>query len=209
MQKLKGAALGLVGAAALALPTLGMAQSTMDSMKSAMTGPESHWYVGGSVGQSSAKDACNDVGGAGVSCDDTDTAFRVFGGYMFNKNFGAELGYADLGKAEASAAGFNASIKSKAWDLMVVGSLPVADKFSLYGKIGFYFANTDFSTNIPGISGESKSNNDLTYAIGAQYDFNKNLGIRGEWQRYSSVGGGDIGKSDVDVIGVGVVYRFR
>jgi len=53
MQKnLKNAALGLVGAAALALPTLGLAQSTMDSMKSAVTGPQSHWYVGGSVGQS-------------------------------------------------------------------------------------------------------------------------------------------------------------
>lgn len=209
MQKVRNAALALAGALTLGLPTVGMAQNTMDSMKSAVTGPESHWFVGGSLGQSKAKSACDDLAGTGVSCDDTDTAFRVFGGYQINKNFGAELGYQDLGKVEASALGLNASIKSKAWDIMAVGTLPVAEKFSVYGKIGFYFANTDATTNIPGVANESKSNNDLTYALGVQYDFNKNLGVRGEWQRYSDVGGGDIGKSDVDVMAIGVVYRFR
>ncbi len=54
-------------------------------------------YVGGSIGQSDA-----DLDRAGtISCDNKDTGFKVFGGYMFHPNFGIELAYADLGKATA------------------------------------------------------------------------------------------------------------
>jgi hypothetical protein len=47
-----------------------------------------------------------------------------------------------------------------------------------------------------------------------QYDFNRNLGLRGEWQRYAKMkahddlSGGDA-ESDVDVLGVSVLYRFQ
>jgi OOP family OmpA-OmpF porin len=206
MTKVKNAALALISVAALSAPSISMAQSTMDSMKRSVTGPESGWLVGGSVGQAKAKDACSGISGAGVSCDDTDTAFRVFGGYQINRHFGVELGYADLGKAEATGPGGSASVKSKAFDLVAVGTLPVAQNFSVYGKLGFYRADTDGTG--PGGSA-SETNTDLTYAIGVGYDFNKNLGIRGEWQQYSKVGGGAIGDSNIDVMSIGVVYRFK
>jgi hypothetical protein len=32
--------------------------------------------------------------------------------------------------------------------------------------------------------------------------------VRAEWQRYSKVDAGAIGKSDADVINLGLVYRF-
>ncbi|HEY2336440.1 MAG TPA: outer membrane beta-barrel protein [Burkholderiales bacterium] len=214
MQKLKGLALGLIGAAALALPTLGMAQGTMDSMTKAMTGPDSGWLVGGSIGQSKFKTDCS-----GASCDDTDTAFRVFGGYMFNKNWGAELGYADLGKLTATGTVTGVSVtadrKSTAWDLVAVGMLPFAEKFNGYAKVGMYMADTKLSGTASAFgatasSSSSKSNSDLTYTLGLGYDFNKNLGVRAEWQKYSKVGSDDVGgKGDIDVYGVGVVYRFK
>ena len=55
MTKVRNAALALAGALALAAPSIGMAQSTMDSMTKAVTGPDSGWLVGGSVGQSKFK----------------------------------------------------------------------------------------------------------------------------------------------------------
>src|SRR3954467_10471470 len=67
-------------------------------------------YVGGSIGQSKFKDACSG-NPPGVSCDDKDTAWRIFGGYQFSPNFAAELGYHDLGEAKASAPGFSATAK--------------------------------------------------------------------------------------------------
>jgi OmpA-OmpF porin, OOP family len=204
MNKVRNAALALAGAAALTLPSIGMAQS--------MSGPDSAWYIGGSVGQSKF-----DVDCSGATCDDTDTAFRVFGGYMFNKHFGVELGYADLGKLTITGAlppfgTVSASLKVKAFDLVAVGVLPIGDKFSVYGKLGMYRADSDLSaSSTTGLSGSTSDNNtDITGAIGAGYNFTKNLGIRAEYQRYSKVGSDNSGgEGDIDVFSIGVVWHFK
>ena len=189
-------------AALLAASGLVASSAVMAQGKAADMG----WYAGVSLGQSSASDACTGISGPGVSCDDKDTAFKIFGGYQVNRNFGVELGYTDLGKASASGGGVNASIESTAFELVGVGSFPINNQFSVYGKLGFYHAETKLKSNI-GVS-DSETNTDLTYGLGVQYNFTGNLGVRGEWQRYSSVGGGDIGDSDVDVLSVGLVYKF-
>jgi OOP family OmpA-OmpF porin len=208
MTKVKNAALALISVAALGVPSISMAQSTMDSMKRSMTGPDSGWSVGASFGQS--KIDCSTGGVAGVSCDDTDTAFRIFGGYQFNKHFGVELGYADLGSATISGAGITASVEAKAWDLVAVGRLPISEQFSVFGKLGMYRADSDLSSNTPLIGSASDTNTDITYGIGLQYDFNKNFGLRAEWQQYKKVGSDSTGgDGDVDVMSIGVVYRFR
>jgi len=163
------------------------------------------WYAGLHLGQSNAKDACDGIGGGGVSCDDEDTAWRILGGYQFNKNLAAEFGYSDLGEASASGPGGSASIESTAWELVAVGSWPFTPNFSAYGKLGMYRGETDASA--PGVS-ESESNTDLTYGLGVRWDFTKNLGVRAEYQIYKDMGGGNIGESDVDVISVGVIWKF-
>ncbi|HJT62549.1 MAG TPA: outer membrane beta-barrel protein [Burkholderiales bacterium] len=165
------------------------------------------FYVGAHIGQSEAGDSCTGVGG-GVSCDDKDTAWRILGGYQFNRNFALEFGYNDLGEVSASAPGANVTIETTAWELVGVGMLPLADRFSAYGKIGLYRAETDATVNVPGFSSSSESNTDLTFGIGARYDFTRSVGVRAEWQRYQDVGGGDIGEDDVDVISIGVIFRF-
>ena len=45
-----------------------------------------------------SRTAARDTTGPGVSCDSKDTAWKFFGGYQFNRNLAAELGYTDLGK---------------------------------------------------------------------------------------------------------------
>jgi len=203
MSKVKNAALALISVAALGVPSISMAQGTMDSMKTAVTGPDSGWLVGGSFGQSKLKVDCT-----GFSCDDTDTAFRIFGGYNFNKNFGVELGYADLGAVTFTAPGVSGEISAKAWDLMAVGTLPLGTNFALYGKLGMYRADSDASGT--GVISGSGSNSDITYAIGGQYNFNRNLGIRAEWQQYKKVGTDNTGgEGDVDIMAIGVVWKFK
>jgi OmpA-OmpF porin, OOP family len=84
-----------------------------------------------------------------------------------------------------------------------IGSYPIVDKLSVYGKLGLYRGELE------GPAGE-ETNNDLTYGVGLQYDFLKNVGVRGEWQRYNKMGGGSgIPETDVDVVSIGVVYRFQ
>jgi OOP family OmpA-OmpF porin len=202
MTQVKKAALALVGALTLAAPSIGMAQG----MSKALTGPDSGWYVGGGIGQSKIDIDTSDLN-PGTTVDDKDTSFRVFGGYQINRHFAVELGYSQLGEVSGNEPGFGGfTVESKAWDLVAVGILPVADKFSLLGKVGMYQADTDVSA--PGES-ISESNSDLTYGVGVQYDFSKNLGLRAEWQQYKKVGGSDVGESDVDVMGISVLWRFK
>lgn len=196
MGKIKNTAFAaLLGASVLGVPSIGMAQGF------SMSGPDSGWYVGGSVGQS--KIDCDTSGIPGASCDDSDTAFRIFGGYQFNKNFAAELGYNEFGEAKASAGGVSVTGEAKGFDLVAVGILPLNEKFSVFGKLGWHMSDVDVSSNV-GVS-ESESNSDFTYGIGLQYNFSRNLGVRAEYQQFKKVGE----DTDVDVMSIGVVYKFK
>jgi OmpA-OmpF porin, OOP family len=171
----------------------------------AQRAPEPGFYVGGTIGESKWKDACSGLGG-GVSCDDTDTAVKIFGGYQMNQFFAGEFGYVNLGKSKASSGPFTDDIKAHAWELSAVGSWPVVDRFSIFGRLGLYFADVEEDTNFAG--NFKHSNNDLTFGFGVRYDFTRNLAVRGEWQRYNDVGGGDIGKSDIDLLGITLIWKF-
>jgi opacity protein-like surface antigen len=48
----------------------------------------------------------------------------------------------------------------------------------------------------------------MTFGLGAGYEVSRKLGVRAEWQRYNDVGGGNITKHDIDVLGVGVTWKF-
>ena len=41
------------------------------------------FYIGASIGQSKAKDFCDDSGG--FSCDDKDTTWKILAGYQFSR----------------------------------------------------------------------------------------------------------------------------
>ena len=154
-----------------------------------------------------------------ISCDDKDTAFKLFGGYQFSRYIAAEAGYTDLGKVKASAPGLSADIKSNAWELVAVGSYPIGTSgFAPYGKLGFYRGEVKLSSNV-GVS-DKHTNTDLTFGVGVRYDIMRNFAVRAEWQRYNGVGPGDHtvtvggvsattnGKADVDVISIGALYKF-
>ncbi len=184
-----------------------VAAAALFSLPAAAQKPlETGFYIGGALGQATQQDTCARIAGPGASCDDTSTAFKILGGYQINRYVAGELGYAELGKATATAGGLTDEIKARAWDVTAVGQYPIVDRFSVYGRLGLYFANVKENTNFVGNS--SHSNNDLTYGVGVRYDFTRNLAMRGEWQHYSDVGGGNIGTTDIDVIGIAVLWVF-
>jgi OOP family OmpA-OmpF porin len=171
----------------------------------------SAFYAGVGVGQSKAKDWCG--GGGADTCDDKDTAWKVFGGYQLTPNFAAEIGYSKLGKFHASLAGLTDDAKVTAWELSALGAWPILPRFSVFGRLGLYRATVKETTNFAGDF--EHDNNDWTFGLGLQYDVTRNLGLRGEWQRYRKIGGGDVAfgpdvgqKSDLDVLGVSALWRF-
>ena len=186
----------MLGAAVTAAPAVSMAQARGD------TG----WYLGASVGQSKARH----VDCAGFdSCDTKAAAFGILGGYQINRIFAAELGYHDFGRVTFSAPGVSGNIKTSAAELVGIGAYPFANRFSVYAKVGAYHAEVKRNPPLAGLEIKDR-NTDLTFGFGVRCDVTREAGVRAEWQRYKSVGGDDTGgKSDIDVITIGLIWRFH
>jgi OOP family OmpA-OmpF porin len=159
-------------------------------------------YVGASIGQSELKEDCI----PGFACDFKDTGFKLYGGYMFTPNLGVEGAYVDLGKARLSVGSASGDLEATGFALLGKAVLPI-DQFSLFAKLGFAYLDTEFSATGPGGSASiSESNTDVVWGVGAGYSFTRNLGVRVEYERFRAELPGV--KSDVDLLSVGVTYRF-
>ncbi|TXT38463.1 MAG: OmpA-OmpF porin OOP family [Comamonadaceae bacterium] len=184
------------------------------------------WYGGAQIGQSKATidDAritsgllANGLTAGPINTIHRDLGFKLYGGYQFNKNFAVEGGYFDLGQF-----GFNTSttplgtlsgnIRLKGVNLDAVGILPITDKFSAFGRLGVTRtqANDAFvgtgAVNVLNPNPSSRNTN-LKVGLGLQYALTPALMLRGEIERYridDAVGN----KGDVDLVSVGLVYRF-
>jgi OOP family OmpA-OmpF porin len=193
-------------------------------MNSAFAADDTFWYVGGNIGQSRAKidDARITplLPGATISDDNKGNAFKLLGGYQFNRNFAVEGGYFNLGEfgytattAPTLAATLNGKIKLQGLNLDAVGMLPMGDKFSVFGRVGMQYAqakDTFTSTGAaPTPANPNPSKNALNYkvGVGAQYDFNRSLGMRVEAERYR-IDDAVNNKGDINMYSLGLVYRF-
>jgi OOP family OmpA-OmpF porin len=81
------------------------------------------------------------VSAANSSTDQKDTAYKLFGGYQFNRNVALEGGYFNLGhnsfNALTSPAGTLAGeSKVQSLNLDLVGTLPISERFSALARIG-------------------------------------------------------------------------
>lgn len=144
-------------------------------------------YIGAGVGQSDFSIAGD--WGAGVDTDDdSDTAWRVFGGMRVFDIVGLELGYIDFGEAEGTG---GASAEAEAIDLVALASVPVPlgrHQIDLFGKAGGYWWDSDVSGAGPGNNLRDSDDFDYTYGVGVQYFFT-NFGVRAEWQQYNDLFG--------------------
>jgi OOP family OmpA-OmpF porin len=167
------------------------------------------WYVGGALGQSKAKGFCDQVIAPGISCDDSDVAVKGVGGYQFTRNVALEFGLTAAGVAEARGAGGTDTITAAIAEAAAVGILPLGDRFSVFGKVGIYtsFVEREVDTILVRAT-DDKTNSDLTYGAGVGFLITPRLQLRAEWQRYQDLDAASAGKSDMEIISIGMVYRF-
>lgn len=151
-------------------------------------------FVSGSIGNASYKD--------GPSA----TSFEFGGGYSFNENFAASLTYLDLGNAEEKDGSDSVSVEASGFNLSLIGTLPLDDKFSMYAKIGYYSWDADLSVDFDGFEGSGTiSGNDFNYGIGALYKLNENVALDVGYTAYTL---GDDLDFDVNNLSFGVTYSF-
>jgi OmpA-OmpF porin, OOP family len=169
-------------------------------------------YAGAALGQSEALEyECDALAAVGGQCKPKGTAYRIFAGYQFHRNFAVEVAFTDLGKASSNVPGtFDEVIKVKASEATLVAQYPATERFSIYGKAGIYYGHTSDDFTQSGTRRTLKEGNwNGTFGAGLQIFVWENLALRLEGQRYMKVAGGSIGDSDYNAYTVGLLWKFR
>ncbi len=204
---------------------LGLASLGVLLAAPALAQDTSHYYGGVSVGQSKTEVDANGVtsgllpgvSAASSTTDEKDTAYKLFGGYQFNRNLAIEGGYFNLGNnsfnAVTTPAGTLAGeTKAQGINLDLVGTLPLTERFSALARIGAHhtWSKSTFSgTGAAAAVASSSKRDDGGYKVGLglQYELNPSMWIRGELERYrfkDAVGE----RANVDLLSVSLVFPF-
>ena len=185
-----------------------------------------YFYLGGSLGKSRAKidDAriTADLLSQGfvtsaMTNDQSATAYKLFGGYQFNRYVGLEGGFFSLGhfgfsSTTAPAGNLDGRIRLHGLNLDLVGTFPMTERFSAIARIGAQRASARDSFAGSGAvvvrdADPSKSAVNYKAGVGLQYAFTPSFMMRGEAERYridDAVGN----HGDVNLFSVGAVYAF-
>lgn len=176
-------------------------------------------YAGIGIGQSKVDGiACDPETMADffdISCraEDTDTAFKLFGGYRIptTSTFSTaiELGYIDFGEVSISGTdSFFGSMRFAAsatgFSLSGVGIAEITDRLSLMGKVGMLMWDVDYklSSSEEGSLSDSESGTDFTFGIGAILSLTDRVSARIEWERF------EINDEDADLLSASILFAF-
>jgi len=165
-------------------------------------------YAGVSAGQSKVDLGCSGT----LSCDQSDNAYKVFGGYMVDSDFGVEAVYYNQGRAGQTAFDTQLGNVSAEWkgDGLGVYGVAVASfgrGVSVFGKIGLVSARIRFDAkSSSGSASDSERHTHVGWGVGVGYDVLKNVGLRLELEQVHVEVRGD--KKDANLITLGALYRF-
>ena len=133
------------------------------------------------------------------------TAMNAALGYEYNPNLSAEVGYFNSGTLSYTATGtgvasIKADTKVTGFQLAAVGTNPLNDKFSVFGKVGYSFLTTKSAVTIGTVkSTVSDKNNGIGFGFGASYKLVDNIRIKASYEMITS---------DVSALLVGVQIKF-
>ena len=201
---------------------------TLLTITTVASAQQSSLYGGVSVGQSNFKadasaietglSSTGSISGISGAIDSKNTGFKLRLGYQLSDYVAVEGGYIDFGKAKYSgsytlpgAGSVSGRTEAGGVNVDVLGKLPINREFAVFGKAGILLARTE--TNASSADGSASVSSHATtlrpgLGGGVDYALSSNVGLRTEWERYFKVGNNDTGKGDVDLLSVGLNYRY-
>jgi OmpA-OmpF porin, OOP family len=165
-------------------------------------------YVGGAFGQTDVDSGVTQGLITSGTVDGKDTGFKIFGGLQFHPNFAAEAAYVDLGTVNYSGnfgalTVTNGTIDIQGFSVGVVGSLPLGERFSLHGRVGFWGWEQEARDTTGGFPFSAMADgSDIYYGIGATFHVTKMIGVRAEWEQYK------MNSDKASLATLGVLFRF-
>lgn len=144
------------------------------------------YYVGAAFGRMDT-----DINGAslvGASDKDSGKAWKVYGGWNYNKHIGVEASYVNLGTAKttgtASGVPTTISTKTDGIGLALVGTMPVNDRLAFFGKAGGFHAYQRNTRSGASASASKDRSFETLIGIGVKYNVTPNFSLRLEGERY-------------------------
>jgi len=138
-------------------------------------------------------------GSTDLSLGNNSTAYDIYAGGIWNKNFGLEIGLTDFGKIRRPGN----SIDAYGFSIRAVGMAPLTESFSAFAKLGTMYTRT----KVTSASNASTDNGwGTTYGVGVNYDFTQQFAAVLEWDQtnLSLAGSSD----HTNTTSVGLKYRF-
>ncbi|MDH4060460.1 MAG: porin family protein [Aquincola sp.] len=147
------------------------------------------------------------------TCDKSDTAFKLLGGYMLNPNLAVEVGYFDFGKAKLGDPTIGTgSITVSAFGGGVAWHQDLSQDWNFVARLGLAQVKTKLSATLIGVGSGSDSDNKVqAYAgLGVGYKLSKTMSLDLAWDtsrgKYSKNGISESGT--VNAYSVGLTFGF-
>ena len=161
---------------------------------------DSGFYIGAAAG-GATQDI--EIGGP-PELEEDDTAFKVFGGYMFDMSvfdLGVEIGYVDFGEAEVDTVVGQYVFDPTGIKIWGIAGFELG-RVGLFAKIGAIAWDVETTT----IAGKtSEDGTDFGLGLGAGFDIG-NVQIRGEYELYDA---SDTNVSMLSMLSLGATYHFN
>ena len=155
---------------------------------------DSGFYVGASFGEAS-----QDFPGF----DDSDKAFKLFGGWSFNKYFAIEGGYVDAGTLSDTIGQLGVEISSDGFFVEGLAKWPIGRYFAPYAKFGYVFYDSTQKLTLGSLSAsESESDSDFIYGGGVEIQFTEKFRMRAEYEEVN------LPDSAFDIISLAATWQF-
>lgn len=163
---------------------------------------DSGFYAGVGLGEANVDDAEEYA-----IDDDSDVAFRVYGGFEFNKWLAFEIGYMDFGSYHGSAPSIEGPIEARvaldSWTASFRPQVMIGSDWFVQAQLGYHFWDADARLSGGSISAEfSEDGEDPFYGIGFGRNFGTDWRLSAEWTRFES------DDADIDFLNLALNYRF-
>ncbi len=152
-----------------------------------------------------------------TAIDERSFAFKVFGGYQFNRYLALEGGYFDLGKfgftsTTVPAGTLQGEIKLRGINFDVVGTVPLSKRWSALARVGAQYAEARDSFSGTGAvivrePNPSARKTNYKFGLGIQVEFNPSVLMRAEIERYR-INDGLNNHGDIDTAMVSLLFPF-
>jgi opacity protein-like surface antigen len=143
-----------------------------------------------------------------TASDKSGNALKIFGGYNFDQNFGAELGYTRFGSFSETATVGGVATKQvgSARSIYAVGTAraTLADSFGIHGRAGISFGKVSGTNLLPASDSLMGTKRSLLVGFGADYRVAPNVTLTADYDHYGKLSNNV--KADTFMVGARVNF---